>query len=182
MSIYTKRGDKGETSLYDKNSSQKNRVSKDSSRIRAIGSIDELNSLLGVCVALESNIRGKKFLQKIQSDLFVIGAILAGADKRFSSSKVRYLERRIDSLEGKLPVLSHFILPGGGFLAANLHLARSVARRAERSIVALSKKERVKPPILVFINRTSDLLFMLAREANAKERTAETTWTSKVLK
>ena len=182
MAIYTKRGDKGETSLYNKESSQKIRISKDSLTVHSIGSIDELNSVLGISASLEKDNVRKKFIQKIQSDLFTIGAILAGANKRFSASKVKYLEKKIDYLEGKLPVLGHFILPGGSILSANFHLARSVSRRAERMVVALSKEEKVNPPILVFLNRLSDLLFMLAREANSREKTAETSWPPKVLK
>lgn len=182
MAIYTKRGDRGETSLYDKASSQKIRISKDSLRINAIGSVDELNSVLGLYSSFESDKASKKYIQRIQGDLFTIGAILAGANKRFSAAKVKYLEKKIDNLEGKLPVLAHFILPGGTTAASYLHLARSVSRRAERVIVSLSKQEAVNPSILVFINRLSDLLFMLAREANAKEKTAETSWPSKVLK
>lgn len=180
MAIYTKRGDRGETSLYDKASSQKIRISKDSLRINAIGSVDELNSYLGVVAVKYQDSRFK--IQDIQADLFRIGAILAGAGLRFSKVKTRKFEKEIDRLEGSLPVVRNFILPGGSEVAAELHFARSLVRRAERAIVALNKQEPISPEILVYINRLSDFLYIKAREINHKEGKTETTWSSKVLK
>ncbi len=180
MAIYTKRGDRGETSLYDKASTQKIRISKDSLRINAIGSVDELNSYLGT-IAVKVQDAGFK-IQDIQADLFRMGAILAGANLRFSNVKTKKLEKEIDRLEGSLPVIRNFILPGGTEIAAGLHFARSLTRRAERAIVALNKQEQVNPAILVYINRLSDFLYIKAREINHKEGKTETTWSSKVLK
>ncbi len=167
MAIYTKRGDKGETSLYDKNSRQNIRVSKDSLRIEAIGAIDELNSYLGVASA---------DLKDIQRDLFTIGSILAGAKLRFPKSKIKKLEKVIDKLEGTLPVLKNFILPGGIQTAANLQYARALCRRAERAIVRLEIKNQ---EILAYINRLSDYLFMLARKANYDVGIKEEVWKRK---
>lgn len=170
MAIYTKRGDKGETSLYDKNSRQNIRVSKDSLRIGAIGAIDELNSYLGVA---STN------LKDIQRDLFTIGSILAGARLSFGKAKTKKLEKTIDKLEGKLPVLKNFILPGGTSEAAHLQYARALCRRAERELVSLSKTQDINPNILTFMNRLSDYLFMFARKANYDAKIKEETWKRK---
>ena len=169
MAIYTKKGDRGETSLF-----LKNKTSKDSARIRAIGAIDETNSYLGVVVSESPEL--KNSLNEIQRNLFVAGSILAGAKLRFSKVKTRKLERVIDRLEGSLPVLKNFILLGGGKAAAKLFFARALARRAERAVVRLSQHEKVKPEILVYLNRLSDYLFMIAREINFKEGRKEEVW------
>lgn len=181
MAIYTKKGDRGETSLYDKESSQKIRISKDSLIINAIGTVDELNSYLGiVCLSADKKLVDE--LKQIQKALFAIGAVLAGASLRFSKTETRKLEKEIDRLEGSLPVIKHFVLPGGAEVAAKLHFARSQARRMERSVVALNRQEPVKPQILTYINRLSDYLYVKAREVNHKRGIDETTWSSKVLK
>lgn len=179
MAIYTKRGDRGETSLYDKMSRQNVRVSKNSLRIRTIGAIDELNSFLGVVVANSSDSVLVKRIKEIQRNLLTIGSILAGSPLRFSRSKTKRLEKTIDRLEGKLPILKNFIVPGGSQVAAHLQYARALARRAERLVVALSEVERVKLQILVYLNRLSDAIFMLAREANAKAKIKEEVWLGK---
>lgn len=179
MAIYTKKGDRGETSLYDQDLSQKRKVAKDTARIRAIGSVDELNSALGVASSFSKDKDFKGLIGGIQRDLFTVGAILAGGKLSFSRAKVKKLERVIDKLEGKLPPLKNFILPGGSKLAAQLQLDRAVARRAEREIVALKREEDVKPQILEYFNRLSDFLFMLSREANYKEGIKEQAWKGK---
>ena len=176
MVIYTKRGDKGETSLFDKEARQNIRISKDSLRIRAIGAIDEANSFLGVCVSLSEDKKLNNLLSGIQGDLFRIGAILAGAKLRFSASKTKKLEKEIDLLEGTLPVLKNFILPGGDPLAAHLQVARTMVRRAERQVVRLNQTEPIKPEILSFVNRLSDLIFMLARKVNYERDIKEKVW------
>ena len=176
MVIYTKRGDKGETALYDKESRQNIRVSKDSLRIRAIGAVDEVNTFLGVCVSISDDKKLNTLLRGIQENLFRVGAILAGAKLRFSKSKTKTLEKEIDKLEGTLPVLKNFILPGGAPLAANLHVVRVGVRSAERKIVALSEIEEVKPEILTFLNRLSDYFFMLARKVNHEAGVKEGIW------
>src|SRR3989344_7153455 len=129
MVIYTKRGDKGETSLYDASSAQRKRVSKNSIRIWAIGSVDELNSYLGVVVSHSSDSKLNKILKGVQRDLLNIGSILAGSNLAFFDSKTKKLEKIIDELEGSLPLLKNFVLPGGTEVAAHVHYARCLARR-----------------------------------------------------
>ena len=178
--IYTKTGDKGQTSLFGGK-----RISKDNLRIEAIGTIDELNSALG---ASASFIKDKKILsliQKIQNDLFNIGAELANPQEISSNTKllirlgkeeVYVLESIIDQYDSILPSLKSFILPGGTNSAALLHLSRSVSRRAERRIISISKVAKVNPNILSYTNRLSDLLFVLARYLNNKSKVKEVPW------
>lgn len=176
MAIYTKKGDRGETALYDPLARSNIRIPKDSSRIAAIGAVDELNSFLGIAL---SGIKDKnliKLLKELQNNLFNIGAILAGAKLHFPISKTKKLEKVIDKLEGKLSVLTTFVLPGGGETASRLFFARALARRAERAIVALNRVDSVKSEIMIFINRLSDFLFMLGRNENAKSGFEEEKW------
>lgn len=169
MSIYTKKGDKGETDLFDVKTGKKIKVSKDSPRLEVIGTIDELSSILGITVTLSEEKKDKEFIQKIQKDLFKINSIIAGVKKiTFPKTKVSYLKKKIDQLEKNLPKLNKFILPGGTLVSSYLHLARSITRKAERSLVGLIKEKKLKnDSILAFLNRLSDLLFMLARESNS---------------
>jgi cob(I)alamin adenosyltransferase len=176
MAIYTKRGDKGKTSLFDQNNTQRKRISKDSLRINAVGAIDELNSSLGIATSFCKDRKIGKLIKDVQKDLFKIGSIIVGSKLRFTKIKTKRLERAIDELEGNLPVLKNFILPGGTKSASHLHFSRSLSRKAERKVVALSKKRQVKPEILTYLNRLSDFLFMLAREVNYRERVKETSW------
>lgn len=184
MAIYTRRGDQGKTSLYSP-SLGGNRKWKDDQRIVSIGTVDELNSQLGMVSSLLSGRvkEVKGIIIRIQQDLFEIGAELAAPHDKshFSATlkKVREIEGIIDDLEGKLPVLGNFIFPGGTPPGAALHIARSVSRRAEREAVRLSRKEKVNPNILVYLNRLSDLLFMLARKVNQLEKTPEGEWKGK---
>jgi cob(I)alamin adenosyltransferase len=171
MAVYTKKGDKGKTSLYDNE-----QISKDSLVIKAIGKMDELNSYLGIVVTLTEDMRLANFLKEIQRDLLTIGAILAGSSLHFYSGKTKKLERLIDDLEKSLPPLKSFVVPGGSRIASHLQYARSLARRAECAVVALNKKRKVKLPVLAFLNRLSDTLFMLAREANWKLGIEEEKW------
>jgi len=187
MAIYTKRGDKGKTSLYnegktndhDKTTAQKERVSKDSLDVYALGVIDELNSFLGVTIAISEDQKMPAILKEIQKDLFTIGSILAGSDLRFFKTKTKHLEKEIDELEGKLPVLQNFVLPTGSKLSSNLQYARALSRRVEREVVTLSRITPVKPQILTYLNRLSDYLFMLARDANYNLGVKEETWIGK---
>lgn len=172
VSIYTKKGDKGETGLYGTN----RRCSKDSPVFRTIGAIDELNSYLGVIVSESEDKKLVGQLQKVQVNLLTVGSILSGSKFRFSSVQTTKLEKEIDEMEDKLPVLKNFILPGGNKVGAKLHFARSLARKAERSVVGLNKKEKVKPQILVYFNRLSDYLFVLARGVNLETGEAEQVW------
>ncbi|OGM25693.1 ATP:cob(I)alamin adenosyltransferase [Candidatus Woesebacteria bacterium RIFCSPLOWO2_01_FULL_39_61] len=181
MVIYTKKGDKGETGLYS-TSPQKIRVSKNSYRIHAVGAVDELNSYLGVVISYSEDRKLNKILLDIQRNLLTIGSILGGSKLRFITGKARKFEKIIDELEGSLPPLKNFILPGGSQVTAHLHYARSVARRMERVIVRLDEKNRIKPQILVYVNRLSDFLFMLARQQSFKEGVKEEIWIGKKIK
>lgn len=177
MSIYTRTGDKGKTSLIGGK-----RVLKSTPRIETYGTIDELNSVLGVAV---SNIAGKnkqleKDLERIQCDLFEIGAYLAnpaGVPIQRLAARITDFENEIDRQTKALPALRNFILPGGGKTGASLHQARTVCRRAERHLVALTQKEDVDEHVLKYLNRLSDLLFSTARFVNHQEKKKETIWT-----
>jgi cob(I)alamin adenosyltransferase len=179
MSVYTKKGDRGETSMYDPANSQMKRISKDSLRVWAIGSVDEVNSFLGVCATLTTDLKQKNKLERIQKDLFTIGSILAGAKLAFPISKVKFLEKEIDTMEGQLPTLKNFILPGGSPLAAHVQYVRTLTRRAERRIVSLNKIEPVKPTVMQYMNRLSDYFFVLSRFANQQIGIMDTPWQGK---
>ncbi|OGM02457.1 ATP:cob(I)alamin adenosyltransferase [Candidatus Woesebacteria bacterium GWA1_41_8] len=179
MVVYTKTGDKGETGLFRPGANKKIRVSKDSTKINALGAVDELNSFIGVTVAASANKELKKTLNNIQRNLLTLGSILAGSKLRFFASKTTQLEKLIDKMDKELPPLNNFILPGGSVTAANLQFCRSLTRRAERALVALNKIEPVKPQILKYINRLSDFFFMLARQANFDEGVADVVWITK---
>ncbi len=167
--IYTGGGDRGETSLGDGT-----RVPKTDVRVEAVGEVDELNSLVGWAAALEG---APEVLQRIQNELFDLGADLATPDRtgrdrlRVSQQQVDRLERDCDAANAQLEPLKSFVLPGGTELAARLYLARAVCRRAERSVLRV---EGVSPLVAVYLNRLSDLLFILARAANAGVE--ETLW------
>lgn len=167
--IYTKTGDKGDTGLGDGS-----RVRKYSQRVAAYGTVDETNAVIGV-VRLHSTGSVDAALARVQNDLFDLGADLctpengkeaAGAALRVSDVQVARLEEEIDSLNASLNPLNSFILPGGSAVAAYLHLARTVCRRAERLMVELADHEKVNPAALRYINRLSDFLFVLGRHAN----------------
>lgn len=176
MAIYTKKGDQGNTSLFDPANSQVRRVSKDSLRIWAIGSVDEVNSFLGICLSLCQDKKLTTKLVRIQRDLFNIGSILSGAKLTFSKAKVNFLETQIDEMEETLPVLRSFILPGGTEFASHLQYVRALTRRAERRIVSLNKLNALNPTILQYINRLSDYFFTLARRVNREAGMGEDTW------
>jgi len=178
VKIYTKTGDKGTTSLFSSR-----RVDKNSARIAAYGEVDELNSLIGTILADFEGVRPlKKKLSRIQSELFVLGADLATpADvktrvPRITKRYITRLEEEIDSWSDKLLKLRNFILPGGNNVGSKLHLARSVARRAERSVVTLDQTEKINQNVLIYINRLSDWFFVAARYANMLEKSKETIW------
>lgn len=170
MPIYTKKGDKGTTRVFNKT---KATISKSDPLIRAIGGIDETNTFLGLAASFSEDTGLKDFLVQIQKDLFKIGSILAGAKLRLSPSRITSLERSIDKMQGSLPPLKNFILPGGSRVGATLHTARVVARRAERDLSALTK-----PPVVIqkYLNRLSDFLFVLARHTNHKMGSPEVLW------
>jgi cob(I)alamin adenosyltransferase len=178
MKIYTKSGDKGETSLFGGG-----RVSKNNLRIKAYGTVDELNSILGLAASFTDDKKLAEEIKNLQNQLFILGSDLATPlDKnkvkiqRVSDMEITFLESRIDFYDEKLPELRNFILPGGSNSASYLHFARTVCRRAEREIVALAEKEEIGIDVVKYINRLSDLLFMLARFANIVSGTSEIEW------
>lgn len=175
--IYTRTGDKGLTSLYGGK-----RVDKFDQRVVAYGTVDELNSALGVVIAhLKTGSKETAILASVQSDLFVIGAHLAGGKQSLTTiiKRVSEMESFIDELDVKLPPLKNFILPGGSTSASFAHLARSICRRAEREVVRLSKIEgNVDTHVIVYLNRLSDLLFELSRFLNHKSNIVDTVWKS----
>ena len=176
MKIYTKTGDDGKTSLFDNS-----RVWKSHDRIMSYGAIDELNSTLGIAIALDIDPKIKDVLIKIQNDLFVVGSDLANPDMtntkiRTTENMVKFLEETIDSFETELDELNSFILPGGTLLASILHLSRTVARRAETYVIALSQNEPITKLSAVYLNRMSDLLFVLARLTNKTKNVPDVVW------
>lgn len=175
MTIYTKKGDRGETTLFSDKTSRGVLVAKDSLKIDAIGAIDEASSYLGI-TSFDKEPELKKIIEKLQEELFTIGSILAGADLRFYSTKTKYLEKEIDKMQKKLPKIEHFILLGGTLIGSQLYFARALIRRAERAVVALNKKEEIKPQILIYLNRLSDFLYILARTANHNRGVREKYW------
>lgn len=179
--IYTRTGDKGETGLVGGA-----RVPKDSLRVDAYGSVDELNSVLGIARAFIHDRELDDLLSELQNDLFVVGADLASTAEhqqrnvpKISKEKVIGMENAIDKFEAELQPLRAFILPGGGVAGALLHNARTVARRAERRVIALSRAEPVNEQLLPYMNRLSDLLFVMARLANHRESKREIEWHAK---
>jgi cob(I)alamin adenosyltransferase len=168
--IYTKTGDTGDTALGDGR-----RVPKDDARVAAYGDVDELNAALGLLLAQVPDLVERSLVQSIQNDLFDVGGDLCipptadeqpGQKLRVTAAQATRLEAVIDRLNADLAPLTSFILPGGSPAAAWCHLARTVCRRAERSIVTLMRTEPVNPQVLVYLNRLSDLLFVLARALN----------------
>ncbi len=177
VKIYTKTGDLGETGLMGGK-----RLSKDSLRIRAYGDIDELNAVLGVCRAQKAAQEIDAMLHELQLELFDLGADLATPLNskvqvpRVTEKQIIRLEQWIDGIDEKLTPLQNFILPGGCLSAAQLHMARTVCRRAERGITALQKQEDIGGNVVKYVNRLSDLLFMMARLANKLEGVDDEPW------
>ncbi len=171
--VVTRTGDGGTTALAGGQ-----RVRKSSARVHAYGEVDELNSCLGVAAALQTEPMLVQTLEQVQHRLFSVGADLATppgtGGPRVGDPLVAELEALLEPLMGELPPLEEFILPGGSPAGAALHLARTVCRRAERSCAALAEQEAVTPQVLVYLNRLSDLLFVMARVANRRGGTPET--------
>lgn len=176
MKLYTKGGDDGTTGLFGGP-----RVLKNDLRVTAYGEVDELNASLGVALTLVSDAKLTAQLRQIQSDLFIVGGELATAVGKsalvtVTMAHAERLEPWIDQASDAVPPLQNFILPGGTPLSANLHLARTICRRAERAVVTLTQHESVSPAIVVYLNRLSDLLFALARHANHQAGVADIEW------
>jgi cob(I)alamin adenosyltransferase len=179
MKIYTRTGDSGQTGLFNGT-----RVSKDHLRIETYGTIDELNSFLGLAIVDCPNPALRTLLQTLQHQLFDLGADLATPLDSKNAAKVRriglahilFLENQIDAATDQLPPLKNFILPGGTLAAARLHIARTIARRAERLLVTLNQTDPTGEHPLIYLNRLSDLLFTLARLANHLQSTPDIDW------
>jgi cob(I)alamin adenosyltransferase len=180
VKVYTRRGDSGETDLFGGE-----RVGKDHLRVEAYGAVDELNATLGAAGAASASPDVRELVGALQARLFDLGAQLAtpDAERRAktgqtgpSAADVDELERRIDAFEGELPPLRRFVLPGGSAAAAAFHLARTVCRRAERRVVTLARSEAVEPLAVRFLNRLSDLLFVLARVENQRAGRGDVEW------
>ena len=176
MKIYTKTGDDGKTSLFDNS-----RVWKSNERIISYGAVDELNSALGIAISMDIDHQIKEILLRIQNDLFIVGSDLANPD--MSNTKIRTTENMVSSLESdidefeiNLNELTSFILPGGTLMSSILHLSRTISRRAETYVVTLSQKEEINKLATVYLNRLSDLLFVLARTLNKRNDVADIVW------
>lgn len=173
MKIYTKTGDKGETSLFGGK-----RVMKSHLRVNAYGSIDELNSVLGMVLSKLNDERVEVVISSVQKDLFEIGSYLALGPVNMAKLRKRAeeMEKIIDGLSEKLPEIHNFILPDGVEIATLIFFARAVARRAERELVTLSIDDKIDESIIVYLNRLSDCLFIIARYLNYKAGKVETVW------
>lgn len=181
MRIYTRTGDTGDTGLFGGG-----RVPKDDPRVEAYGDVDELNAHLGLARAIEMMPRIDEVLVPIQRDLFSLGALLATPDRdrmqeqlakaRIDEERIAELEHAIDEGEKELEPLRAFILPGGTPKAAALHVARTVCRRAERRVISLQRSQVIPALVVIYLNRLSDLLFVLARVANRRAGAGEVTW------
>ncbi len=180
MKVYTRRGDGGETDLFGGG-----RVAKDALRVEAYGAVDELNAALGVAAAASDDAELRDLLERAQAQLFALGGVLATPDPAHraksglpepTTDDVAGLEHRIDAFERELAPLERFVLPGGSPSAAALHVARTVCRRAERRCVELARGEDVGPASVAFLNRLSDLLFVMARVANRRAGVADVEW------
>ncbi len=174
--IYTRTGDKGETGLGDGA-----RVNKDSIRIETFGTVDELNSVIGIILAHELPENIRTCLANIQHDLFDLGGELSiPGYKTLGDDNVKQLEKQLDELNADLPALKEFILPAGGHATSHCHLARTVCRRAERRATTLARDENINPASLAYLNRLSDLLFVIARVLARVENGQEVLWRKKV--
>ncbi len=178
MKIYTKTGDAGETSLFGGK-----RVLKSDLRIDAYGTVDELNSWIGLIADQDEQNLRKSFLREIQDRLFTIGSELAADPEKpklkkpdLHESDVQLLEQAMDQMDEELPEMRNFILPGGNLKASQIHIARCVCRRAERLVVALHTEQAVAPLVLLYLNRLSDYLFVLSRKVAKELNSEEIAW------
>ena len=179
MKLYTKTGDDGTTGLFGGQ-----RVAKEDPRVEAYGSVDETNATIGLARSFEPAAEIDAVLERVQNELFVLGAELAcvpGKESRLrlaliDAENVAHLEQDIDRAEAALPPLKHFVLPGGSRAAAALHTARAVCRRAERCCWTAHRTSPLRPELLIYLNRLSDLLFSLSRRANLEAQLEDRLW------
>ena len=183
MKIYTKTGDKGDTGLFGGD-----RVSKNSLRIKAYGTIDELNSFIGLAITEVKSEKVNSLLNKIQNQLFAVGSDLATPDtdknKKLNITRIPEsfhldIENEIDKYEAELEPLKNFVLPGGSKGAVLLHVCRTITRRAEREVVALNNMVKIGDNVIIFLNRLSDLFFVLSRYENKVSNHPDIIWSSK---
>ena len=183
MKIYTRTGDDGTTGLIGGSRVKKNHI-----RLDSYGTVDELNSLIGVVRSLQTDIHADSVLEKIQNKLFIIGANLASDDSvtlikeqmPVGKTDIELLEKEMDLMIKVLPELRNFILPGGCQASSFCHVARTVCRRAERHIVELSEKSEVDPNLIKYINRLSDYLFVLSRKVSMDQEAPEILWSPEI--
>lgn len=174
MKVYTKVGDKGKTAFFGCGM-----IQKDDPRIEALGAVDELNSVIGVTLSMVADVELQNALTKIQHDLFQVGADLAGSAlgkktlPRITSAHIEEVEQAIDRIEERLGTPTKFILPGGTQASALLHLCRATTRRSERELVKAKNVIDINPELMIYVNRLSDLFFMLARQANNEKDVKE---------
>ena len=176
MKIYTKTGDDGTTGLIGNK-----RVKKSNLRIATYGQVDELNAAIGIILSSKLGKDIRDLLTRIQNDLFVVGADLANPNldnksNRVTSEMVLFLEKEIDRLDEKLSPITFFILPGGDMVASQVHLARAICRRSEIDVVKLSEVDKINNECLVYMNRLSDLLFVIARTINKRKKISDVEW------
>lgn len=175
MAVYTRRGDDGKTNLYFVKRKD-HRLSKNERVFWILGGIDELNSVIGIAREYSRQKKNKEILKKVQEDLFLISSIIGGYEASFQHERVKYLEKIIDGFEKKLPVVKNFIFPGGSKSSAFLHFARSKAREVERILTPYFLKGKVNSSIFSYMNRLSDLLFVLARVENFAQKGKDVVW------
>lgn len=176
MKIYTKTGDDGTTGVQGGK-----RISKSNLRIQAYGTVDEINASLGLVLSKKLDGNLEKLLKNIQNDLFVVGSDLSNPDlknmeNRVTSEMIESLEKNIDLIEKELPPITNFILPGGHEIASLIHISRTITRRAETQVIALNEKERINDQCKKYLNRLSDLLFVIARMINKKNGFEDIIW------
>ncbi len=176
MKIYTKTGDDGTTGVQGGK-----RISKSNLRIKAYGVIDELNATIGLVLSKKFDDDIEDLFRNIQNDLFVVGSDLSNPDlsnmkNRITAEMVTNIEKNIDRLENELPPITNFILPGGHEVASLIHIARTIARRAETIVISLNEKEKINDECKKYLNRLSDLLFVIARTVNKKNGFNDIIW------
>ena len=176
MKIYTKTGDDGTTGVQGGK-----RISKSNLRIKAYGMVDELNANIGLVLSKKFDDDIENLLRNIQNDLFVVGSDLSNPDltnmkNRITTEMVTNVEKTIDRLENELPPITNFILPGGHEVASLIHISRTIARRAETVVISLNEKEKINDECIKFLNRLSDLLFVIARTVNKKNGFNDIIW------
>lgn len=176
MPIYTKKGDGGTSTLFDAKLTAGQRISKSSAYFEALGTLDELNSYIGIIRSERIADRFDQILAEIQRNIMNINAVVAGASLKFAKAQTFKLEGFIDEWQESLPALNQFILPGGGVMGAKLHYCRTLVRRAERRLAALDTEHKQPEAVLMYVNRLSDFFFVLARLVNHTQKTIEPPW------